>query len=114
MVSTRSTGLFESGDEVTRGDVDSARKPQNDCERRVPEAALDLRDVHEAHPGALGNIGLSQPLALSQHPQPRAEGAADPRVPVFGHARIVRTRSQRRRRGVGASALTPHPAMEEA
>jgi hypothetical protein len=84
--------VIEIDDEVTRCDAYRAGKANDDSQRRVPQATLDLGHVHQTHGRSLGDVRLCQPLATSELAKPRAEHATDARIPLVRHVRIVRTR----------------------
>lgn len=91
MISISGARCVQVGDEVARSDAYGVREADDNGKSRVAKSALNLGHVHEAHCGALCDIGLRQPLAASKFTQTCAESAADARVPVVGHRRIVRT-----------------------
>lgn len=104
MLARRSSDAIEPGHELARRCVEGASKPDDDGERGVADAALDLGHVREADTGPLREVCLRELLALPQFAHPGPEGAAHALVPVVGHVRIVRTTitGRRSRRGQDA------------
>src|SRR5687767_8804928 len=100
--------VVEPAHELRRLGVERSGKTHHDGNSRVPLALLDLGQVRRADAGARGEVYLAHLASAPQLANPRSERTADARVPVVGHARIVRTRSLEHLTAPGASALVAH------
>ena len=83
---------IETCHELVRRGVESLGESYHDGDRWVARAALDLREVRQADPRAIGEIGQRQVSLSPQFAQSCAQHAADPLIAfAVWHDRIVRT-----------------------
>ena len=98
----------ETRHELVRRGVESLGEAYHDSERRIAGAALDLREIREADPRAIGQVGQRQVLVAPQVAQPCAEYTAEPLLAfAVWHDRIVRITTDRpsRRRHFALSSF---------
>ncbi len=86
MVHDRSLDLIEASDELARLHVERSGEAHHDRDGRVAAAGLDLGEVRDADPGALGADRLREAAAVPQFAHPQAERAAEPLVQIVGCA----------------------------
>ena len=84
MVHDRSLDLIEASHELARLHVERSGEAHDDRDGWVAAAGLDLGEVRDADPSALGADRLREAAAMPQFAHPEPERAAEPLVQIVG------------------------------